>query len=124
MSNKNDSLNTSERNGRMNNYKVPVLVIDGLYIPLPEEAKYAFQENNGVWYWSSRRPRIVFAEHDLAKEIGWTHTKKPVLVESEYKHKVPLITQLTAKRWQDTLQLTMSAELMPDAKFLLSAGSR
>lgn len=43
MSNKNDSLNTSERNGRMNNYKVPVLVIDGLYIPLPEEAKYAFQ---------------------------------------------------------------------------------
>ena len=105
-------------NSERHHDKASFLLVCGLKLAL------TFQENNGVWYWSSRRPRIVFAEHDLTKEIGWTHTKKPVLVESEYKHKVPLITQLTAKRWQDTLQLTMSAELMPDAKFLLSAGSR
>lgn len=118
-------MSSSSKNtqGQMGNYSVPVLAIDGIYIPLPENAKYAFQEQNGVWYWSSRRPRKVFAEHDKSTEIGWMHNKKPILVESEFTHKVPLITSLTAPRWQDTLQRTMTKSLMPDQKFLIGAGS-
>ncbi len=100
-----------------------VLCIDGIHIPLPDDAKFVMQEPNGVWYWTSRRPRFIFDEYEKTKEIGWMHKKNPVFVESEYKHQKPLITELTAPSWMETLQRVVTAELMPAQRFLVGSAS-
>lgn len=98
-----------------------VLCLDGIHIPLPDEAKYVMQEPNGVWYYTTRRPRFIFDEDDKAKEIGWMHKKNPVFVDGEYKHQIPLITELSAPSWKETLQRVVTAELMPDSRFLIGS---
>lgn len=100
-----------------------VLCIDGIHIPLPDEAKFVMQEPNGVWYWSTRKPRFIFDEDDKSLEIGWMHKKYPVFVESEYKHPKPLITEMRAPNWKETLQRVVTAELMPAARFLIGSAT-
>jgi hypothetical protein len=86
----------------MSDIKKAVL-IDGVHIFLPEDAKYVFQESNGVWYWSSRRPRIVL-DDETGEDLCWSHKNKyPITFYSAEGYQQAFITDVLVD-WRLTLQ--------------------
>lgn len=52
-------------------------VIDGVFYPLPVEAKYIIQESSGAWYWTNKKPRHVIDE-ETKEIVMWTAKKTPI----------------------------------------------
>lgn len=84
------------------------VLIEGVHIFLPNEAKYVFQEANGVWYWSSRRPRIVL-DDETGEDLCWSHKNKyPITFYTSQGYQQAFITTVSID-WRLTLQTPVSS---------------
>ncbi len=83
-------------------------VIAGERVALPVDAKFYFQDKRGLWFWSSRKPRVMDGD--------WTPNKTPVQVANEKGFNRCLITPLldaSKNAWKDTVMRTVNLENRP-----------
>ena len=73
-------------------------VIGGKKVFLPAEARYVMQDRRGLWYYSSRKPRI--------KEGDWTPNKTSIACRIERGYVRALKTE-TNQSWLNTCQRTI-----------------
>jgi hypothetical protein len=73
-------------------------VIDGKKVYLPEEATYVMQDRRGLWFYSSRKPRL--------KEGDWTPNKISISCRTERGYVRALKTDSSVP-WLDTCQRTV-----------------
>ena len=71
-------------------------MIDGIFVTLPDKAKYVLQCQRGLWYYVDRKPRL--------KHGDWTPLKEPIQVTNAQGHIRVLQTQ-NNNPWQDSIQL-------------------
>ena len=83
-------------------------VIAGQTVALPMDAKFYFQDKRGLWFWSSRKPRVM--------EDDWTPNKTPVQVNNEQGFKRCLKTPTNSdseQAWRDTVTRAVNLENRP-----------
>ncbi len=73
-------------------------VIDGKKVYLPPEATYVMQDRRGLWFYSSRKPRL--------KEGDWTPNKTSISCKTERGYVRALKTESNVP-WLDTCQRTV-----------------
>ena len=73
-------------------------VIDGKKVYLPPEATYVMQDCRGLWFYSSRKPRI--------KEGDWTPNKTSISCRTDKGYVRALKTDANMP-WLDTCQRTV-----------------
>lgn len=73
-------------------------VIDGKKVYLPPEATYVMQDRRGLWFYSSRKPRL--------KEGDWTPNKTSISCKTERGYVRALKTDSNVP-WLDTCQRTV-----------------
>ena len=73
-------------------------VIDGKKVYLPQEATYVMQDRRGLWFYSSRKPRL--------KEGDWTPNKTSISCRTERGYVRALKTESNIP-WLDTCQRTV-----------------
>jgi hypothetical protein len=73
-------------------------VIEGKKVFLPPEATYVMQDRRGLWFYSSRKPRI--------KEGDWTPNKTSISCRTDRGYVRALKTD-SAVPWLDTCQRTV-----------------
>lgn len=82
------------------------VVIGGIPIALPSEAKYVVQDNRGLWYFSERKPRMKFGD--------WTPGKKPIQLTGANGEKLPRVVKSeVVGNWQDSIQETIKKSQLP-----------
>lgn len=92
--------------------------IDGIWIPLPHEAKFVAQENNGVWFWFARKPRVVYDDEGPKEPIAWGFkNKRPIQYKNDKGYDASLVTAVAPDNWLDTLTRTIRSEDMPSEIF-------
>ena len=90
-------------------------IIAGERVALPVDAKFYFQDKRGLWFWSSRKPRVM--------EEDWTANKSPVQIETKEGFRRCLMTNPdnTAKgAWKRTVAAAVNLDNRPRA--MASAG--
>ena len=83
-------------------------VIAGQTVALPMDAKFYFQDKRGLWFWSSRKPRVMDGD--------WTPHKSPVQVPNEEGYSRCLVTpigQERSKSWRDSVAKPVNLEHQP-----------
>jgi hypothetical protein len=73
-------------------------VIDGKKVYLPSEATYVMQDRRGLWFYSSRKPRL--------KEGDWTPNKTSISCRTDRGYVRALITDSNVP-WLDSCQRTV-----------------
>ena len=73
-------------------------VIDGKKVYLPPEATYVMQDRRGLWFYSSRKPRL--------KEGDWTPNKTSISCKTDRGYVRALKTDSNVP-WLDTCQRTV-----------------
>lgn len=72
------------------------VVIDGVELMLPPDARHIMQDRRGIWYYSSKQPRVTNSYCS-----DWFMNKTPIIVLNEDGHPRALKTP-PAERWQET----------------------
>lgn len=78
-------------------------VIAGETVALPVDAKFYFQDQRGLWFWSSRKPRVMDGD--------WTPHKRPVQVpngECSSRCLVAPITEDKKNAWRQSVMRTIN----------------
>jgi hypothetical protein len=83
-------------------------VIAGQRVALPVDARFYFQDKRGLWFWSTRKPRV--------KKDDWTTNKQPVQVSTDEGHRRCLQTtpeQGRRQHWSQTLMQAVDLKNQP-----------
>jgi hypothetical protein len=83
-------------------------VIAGQRVALPVDAKFYFQDKRGLWFWSTRKPRVMDGD--------WTANKSPVQVNDEKGFDRCLITPITdapKDTWRSSVMQAVNLDNRP-----------
>jgi len=79
------------------------VIINRDKVVLPNDAKFVMQDKRGIWYYTSRHPRI--------KNNDWTPNKLPIQVKNNKGYVRPLMTDADSN-WANTVQATIQSQAM------------
>jgi hypothetical protein len=83
-------------------------MIAGQRVALPVDAKFYFQDKRGLWFWSTRKPRLMDGD--------WTPNKSPVQVNDEKGFDRCLITPIADARkdtWRSSVMRAVNLDNRP-----------
>ena len=83
-------------------------MIAGQRVALPVDAKFYFQDKRGLWFWSTRKPRVMDGD--------WTPNKSPVQVNDEKGFDRCLITPISDARsdtWRSSVMQAVNLDNRP-----------
>ncbi len=101
------SANAPEGAGEVTELKKYALIA-GQRVALPVDARFYFQDKRGLWFWSSRKPRI--------RQGDWSANKEPVQIDTEEGHRRCLQTSLDnrhSSNWRATVMQAVDLDVEP-----------